>query len=145
MISCDARWCIWVRGVFHWMCSSAGPVCHREGVWHYPRWTEAWTASSSLPQSSECPVPPPRHHQPSWSVCVVWTPWMETGVTGVFALLRSTMSSFVFVTLSCRWFSSHQVTKLSTTVLYSFSSPFLMQPTIAESSENFWRWQDSVQ
>ena len=67
-------------------------------------------------------------------------PRMETRVTGVLVLLRSTTSSLVFVVLSCRWFSSHHVMKLSNTALFSASSPLLINPTTAESSENFWRW-----
>ncbi|XP_076870515.1 uncharacterized protein LOC143521495 isoform X3 [Brachyhypopomus gauderio] len=66
-------------------------------------------------------------------------------VTCILSLLRSTTSSFVFVTLSCRWFSSHHVTKSFTVALYSSSSPLLIHPTSGESSENFWRWQVDLQ
>uniref|UniRef100_A0A3Q2P9M0 Ig-like domain-containing protein n=1 Tax=Fundulus heteroclitus TaxID=8078 RepID=A0A3Q2P9M0_FUNHE len=37
----------------------------KEAVSHCLRWTVAWTASFSLPLSSECPAPPPQHHRPS--------------------------------------------------------------------------------
>ncbi len=39
------------------------------------------------------------------------------------------------------WFYPHRLMKESTTPLYSASCPPLMQPTIAESSENLYRWQ----
>ena len=47
--------------------------------------------------------------------------------------------------LSAPWSCSHQTTKLSTTVLYSVSSPLSRHSSIAESSENFQRWHDSKQ
>ena len=43
----------------------------------------------------------------------------------------------------CRWLVSYNLTKESTTPLYSSSFPSLTQPTIAQSSENFCRWLDS--
>lgn len=65
---------------------------------------------------------------------------METWVSWAL-VFRSTTSSFV--TLICRWFCSYYVSKLSTIVLYSVSSPPLMHMTIGASTEKFWRWQDS--
>lgn len=44
--------------------------------------------------------------------------------------LRSTTNSFVFATLSCRWFCSHNVTKFPTTALYPL--PCLL--TLADTS-----------
>ncbi len=68
------------------------------------------------------------------SIMSTLTPLMETGDTGALFLFMSTPSSLVFATLSCRWFCSHQVTKLSITPLYSVSSPLLIHPTTGHHS-----------
>ncbi len=70
---------------------------------------------------------------------------METGVGVVFCLLKSITNFFVLLVLvqcHCRWFPPHHLAKESKTSQYSASFPSLMQPTIAESSENSCRWQD---
>nr|XP_057908316.1 endoplasmic reticulum mannosyl-oligosaccharide 1,2-alpha-mannosidase isoform X1 [Doryrhamphus excisus] len=67
---------------------------------------------------------------------------MFTGVGGEWMRLRkSTTSSLVFPVLIWRQFRWHQSTKSCVSPLYSKSSPSVMRPTIAESSENFCRWQ----
>uniref|UniRef100_A0A3Q3X9Z5 Peptidase S1 domain-containing protein n=1 Tax=Mola mola TaxID=94237 RepID=A0A3Q3X9Z5_MOLML len=66
---------------------------------------------------------------------------METGVTGALVLLRSTTSSLVFATFSCRWFCSQHVTKLFTAALWQVS--VIIGGDDASPGE--WPWQVTLQ
>jgi len=98
-------------------------------------------ASVFLVQSSLLSMWTPRYLFSS--TMSTYVPLMEMGFGRVLCFLKSTTNSFIFVTLSCRWFSPLHSTNLSTTLLYSASWPLWTQSTMAELSENFCRWQDS--